>query len=331
MDRSPAPGPGADRWRGPGGGAVPRALPPPLSGSRCHAERVRRRSLAGCGGDRLQQLRRHPRRRTGAACVRRITMNRPEKRNSLDPHAARRDPRHAARHDQDPTSRSRSSAAPGPSFSAGYDLGGGNEGLEMPYYTPGGEGAWPRHVTEGWMSIWDLAKPVIAQVHGFCLAGGSELATGCDLVYMAEDAQMGYPAVRFGVPDMHFHAVVPRHAQGDGDDADRRLDHRRSKPSSAVGPTRAYPADELEERSCSRSRAHRDGADRAVAAQQARRAPPDGRDGPARRHPRRHRAVRARHAHQDDGAVRRARSARRASPNALQERDEPFGDYRTSA
>ena len=93
----------------------------------------------------------------------------------------------------------------GPSFSAGYDLGGGNEGLDMPYYTPGGEGAWPRHVTEGWMSIWDLAKPVIAQVHGYCLAGGSELATGCDLVYMAEDAQMGYPAVRFGVPDMHFH------------------------------------------------------------------------------------------------------------------------------
>ena len=75
----------------------------------------------------------------------------------------------------------------------------------MPYYTPGGEGAWPRHVTEGWMSIWDLAKPVIAQVHGYCLAGASELATGCDLVYMAEDAQMGYPAVRFGVPDMHFH------------------------------------------------------------------------------------------------------------------------------
>ena len=56
------------------------------------------------------------------------------------------------------------------------------------------------------MSIWDLATPVIAQVHGFCLAGGSELATGCDLVYMAEDAQMGYPAVRFGVPDMQFHA-----------------------------------------------------------------------------------------------------------------------------
>jgi enoyl-CoA hydratase len=47
---------------------------------------------------------------------------------------------------------------------------------------------------------------VIAQVHGYCLAGGSELATGCDLVYVAEDAKIGYPATRFGTPDMQFHA-----------------------------------------------------------------------------------------------------------------------------
>jgi enoyl-CoA hydratase len=94
----------------------------------------------------------------------------------------------------------------GSCFSAGYDLGGGNEGQAFPWFTAGGEGQWPRHVTEGWMGIWDLAKPVIAQVHGYCLAGGSELATGCDLVYVADDAKMGYPAVRFGVPDMQFHA-----------------------------------------------------------------------------------------------------------------------------
>ena len=60
------------------------------------------------------------------------------------------------------------------------------------------------------MGIWDLAKPVIAQVHGYCLAGGSELATGCDLVYVAEDAQMGYPAVRFGVPGHAVPRLVPR-------------------------------------------------------------------------------------------------------------------------
>src|SRR5688572_10073477 len=137
--------------------------------------------------------------------VRRITMNRPEKRNSLIHTLRGAILDTLAAHDQDPDVSVTIIRGAGPSFSAGYDLGGGNEGLEMPYYTPGGEGAWPRHVTEGWMSIWDLAKPVIAQVHGYCLAGGSELATGCDLVYMAEDAQMGYPAVRFGVPDMHFH------------------------------------------------------------------------------------------------------------------------------
>ena len=137
--------------------------------------------------------------------VRRITLNRPEKRNALN-HPLRGAILDAlVDHDMDPEVRVSIIRGAGTCFSAGYDLGGGNEGLERPFYTPGGDGSWPRHVTEGWMGIWDLAKPVIAQVHGWCLAGGSELATGCDLVYVATDARMGYPAVRFGVPDMHFH------------------------------------------------------------------------------------------------------------------------------
>ena len=138
--------------------------------------------------------------------VRRITLNRPEKRNALN-HALRGGIIQALQEaDQDPEIRVMIVRGAGKCFSAGYDLGGGNEGQELPWFTPGGEGHWPRHVTQGWMSIWELAKPVIAQVHGYCLAGGSELATCCDLVYMADDAQMGYPAVRFGVPDNHFHA-----------------------------------------------------------------------------------------------------------------------------
>jgi enoyl-CoA hydratase len=141
-----------------------------------------------------------------APAVRRITLNRPEKRNALN-HPLRGAILEALRAaDADPSVRVTIIRGAGTCFSAGYELGGGNEGHDMPYYTPGGDGQWPRHVTEGWMSIWDLAKPVIAQVHGYCLAGGSELATGCDLVYVAEDAKIGYPAVRFGVPDMHFHA-----------------------------------------------------------------------------------------------------------------------------
>jgi enoyl-CoA hydratase len=138
--------------------------------------------------------------------VRRVTLNRPEKRNALN-HALRGELLHALTEgDADPAVRVQIVRGAGSCFSAGYELGGGNEGQQLPYYTAGGDGHWPRHVTSGWMSIWDLAKPVIAQVHGYCLAGGSELATGCDLVYVAEDAKIGYPAVRFGVPDMHFHA-----------------------------------------------------------------------------------------------------------------------------
>ncbi|HEY2815347.1 MAG TPA: enoyl-CoA hydratase-related protein [Acidimicrobiales bacterium] len=138
--------------------------------------------------------------------VRRLTLNRPEKRNALN-HPLRGaliDALRAA--DVDLDVRVTIIRGAGSCFSAGYDLGGGNEGHDYPFYTAGGEGQWPRHVTDGWMSIWDQAKPVIAQVHGYCLAGGSELATGCDLVYVAEDAKIGYPAVRFGTPDMQFHA-----------------------------------------------------------------------------------------------------------------------------
>ena len=143
---------------------------------------------------------------TPAPHIRRITLNRPEKRNALN-HQLRGDILTALRtHDADNDVHVQIVRGAGTCFSAGYELGDGNEGLEMPFYTPGGDGQWPRHVTEGWMSIWDLAKPVIAQVHGYCLAGGSELATGCDLVYVADDTKMGYPAVRFGTPDMHFHA-----------------------------------------------------------------------------------------------------------------------------
>ena len=138
--------------------------------------------------------------------VRRLTLNRPEKRNALS-NALRGELIGALQEgDADDAVRVMIIRGAGKCFSAGYDLGGANVGVPLPFYTSAGEGEWPRHVTEGWMRIWDLATPVIAQVHGYCLAGGSELATGCDLVFVAEDAEIGYPAVRFGVPDMHFHA-----------------------------------------------------------------------------------------------------------------------------
>ena len=48
------------------------------------------------------------------------------------------------------------------------------------------------------MRVWDCPKPVIAQVHGYCLAGGLELAMACDLIVAAEGTQLGEPEIRYG-------------------------------------------------------------------------------------------------------------------------------------
>lgn len=142
--------------------------------------------------------------------VRRVTLNRPEKRNALN-ELLREELLDALRAgDMDPKVRVQILRGAGKCFSAGYDLGGTADYADFDdtkpnQYTSTGAGSFQRLVTESFMSIWDLAKPVIAQVHSHCLAGGSELATCCDLVYVAEDAQMGYPAVRFGTPDNQFH------------------------------------------------------------------------------------------------------------------------------
>ena len=59
-----------------------------------------------------------------------------------------------------------------------------------------GRDQWARHVVMTNWTIWELAKPVIAQIQGYCLAGGTELATICDFRIVAEDANIGYPPVR---------------------------------------------------------------------------------------------------------------------------------------
>jgi enoyl-CoA hydratase len=136
--------------------------------------------------------------------VRRLTLNRPAKRNALS--NALRGELFAALEAGDGGAEVRVMIVRGAGscFSSGYDLAGVEA---LPFHTAGGQGQWARHVVEGCFRIWDLAKPVIAQVHGWCLAGGSELAVACDLVYVAHDAQIGYPAVRtMSPPDNQYHA-----------------------------------------------------------------------------------------------------------------------------
>ncbi|MDQ1520377.1 MAG: enoyl-CoA hydratase [Actinomycetota bacterium] len=134
--------------------------------------------------------------------VRRITLNRPEKRNALSNALRGQLFDELRRADADHEARVIVIRGAGPCFSAGYDLG---QDPSEPFPRPISvrDGFWSRSLVEGWFEIMDFATPVIAQVHSYCLAGASELAAACDLVYVAEDAQIGYPPVRtMSSPDM---------------------------------------------------------------------------------------------------------------------------------
>src|SRR4051794_25494246 len=137
--------------------------------------------------------------------VRRLTLNRPTKRNALG-NALRTELFAALRAaDADHDVRVVVIRGAGPSFSAGYDLAQ-DPREPLPWPMTAADGGWARHVLQGWFEMMDMATPIIAQVHGYCLAGGTELATACDLVYVAEDAQIGYPPVRLmASPDMAWH------------------------------------------------------------------------------------------------------------------------------
>ena len=134
--------------------------------------------------------------------VRRLTLNRPGKRNALS-HRLRAELFDALRAgDADRDVRVMIVRGSGPCFSAGYDLAQ-DPAEPLPWAISRADGAWARHVLQGWFEMMDMATPIIAQVHGWCLAGGTELASACDLVYVADDAQIGYPPVRLmSSPDM---------------------------------------------------------------------------------------------------------------------------------
>jgi enoyl-CoA hydratase len=93
----------------------------------------------------------------------------------------------------------------GRSFCAGYDFGGGFKAWDEQITT---DGEWdagrdfafataPQSApTQKLMSVWRAPKPVIAQVHGWCVGGGSDMALCADLVIMSEDARIGTPYSR---------------------------------------------------------------------------------------------------------------------------------------
>jgi enoyl-CoA hydratase len=177
--------------------------------------------------------------------VRRLTLNRPEKRNALNDalRGALFDALRAG--DADPDVSVMIVRGAGSCFSAGYDLGSRNTPVERAISTSA-DGWWSRHVVNNWFEMWDMATPIIAQVHGYCLAGGTELATACDLVYVAEDAQIGYPPVRLmSPPDMQWQTWLLGLRRGM--EALLTGDSLSGVEAAALGfANRAHPLDSLE-------------------------------------------------------------------------------------
>lgn len=128
-----------------------------------------------------------------------IKLNAPEKRNRLSM-VMRREMVAALRHAGDDDSvRVILIAGAGPSFCSGYDLApsGNNAAKDAEDEgTPRDAGQFSRGCLRDWLTIWDLPKPVTAMVHGHCLAGGTELMSMCDIVFAADNARIGYPALR---------------------------------------------------------------------------------------------------------------------------------------
>ncbi|MEE9278949.1 MAG: enoyl-CoA hydratase-related protein [Myxococcota bacterium] len=134
--------------------------------------------------------------------IARITLNVPEKRNALS--LAMRDEivsalRKAERDDEVSVVLI---DGEGPSFCSGYDLTPDpsrphqKEGWVASQHFDSWTDPFARSCLRDWLVIWDLLKPVAAKIHGYCLAGGTEIMSMVDLAFVADNAQIGYPPMR---------------------------------------------------------------------------------------------------------------------------------------
>ena len=139
-----------------------------------------------------------------------VTLNRPKVHNALN-FDLRRDIVTAVRRaETDPEVTVVLLKGAGKSFCAGYDL-------KIPDFMEARKGhtgwvgdpnleEWTDQFARGcvrdWMTLWELLKPVVVQVHGNCLAGGLELMSMADIAFVADDARLGYPPMRgMSTPD----------------------------------------------------------------------------------------------------------------------------------
>jgi enoyl-CoA hydratase/carnithine racemase len=127
--------------------------------------------------------------------VARITLNRPRVLNALSVELIREFGDAFDRLEADEEVRAVVLLGAGRAFSAGYDL------KESGAQKVSGVVEWRKRLERDvrfTLRVWDCPKPVIAAVHGYCLAGACDLAMTCDLTVAAEGTLFGEPEIRFG-------------------------------------------------------------------------------------------------------------------------------------
>ena len=145
--------------------------------------------------------------------IARLRLNRPERLNAIDVHLPGEIRQAVAWAEAEEEVHVIVVEGEGRAFCAGYDLVGLAEDTplhaakdnplqqeKLPWDSMVDYAVMKRH-TEDFMSLWRCAKPTIAKVHGYAVAGGSDIALCCDLLVMADDAKIGYMPTRvWGCP-----------------------------------------------------------------------------------------------------------------------------------
>src|SRR5437660_10936288 len=135
----------------------------------------------------------------------RITLDRPERLNAIDVAMPGEIRAAVERANDDPEVHVIVLAGEGRAFCARYDLKQFAErrgSHQQPaVWDPVKDYRGMRRNTDDFFTLWRSLKPTICKVHGYAVAGGSDIALSCDLVVMAEEARIGYmPARVWGTP-----------------------------------------------------------------------------------------------------------------------------------
>ncbi|MCS6817304.1 MAG: enoyl-CoA hydratase/isomerase family protein [Blastocatellia bacterium] len=180
--------------------------------------------------------------------IARITLNRPEKRNALDPRTLEELPRAFACAEEDAAVKVIALGAAGTDFCAGLDVTTLQPTADPAVFEKMQDA---ERLVRLFLLMRRLPKPIVALVRGRALGGGCGLATACDVVLAAESAQFGYPEVRIGfVPAIV--SVLLRRSVGEKKAAELMLSGRRITAVEAerLGlVTSVFPDDAFEQKS----------------------------------------------------------------------------------